>query len=382
MLQQLILFLGGDFYYDLKRTEYHLPRHLSKYYSVYCFEFPQFLKLVKVLTGKLHFIEKINSSLTVFHTFGILPFGRSFPVLNKVNHLLNYYILKLFFRKTFQNSLLISLTPELVYLIPRIEKIHQIIYYVNDEYTSLPAWSNRFQKKQFLSLENKLLKKVDKIIAVSPTLKDKYMKLGKRVYYFPPPAHLLPLRKIKDNRIPPDIKDIPKPIIGFEGAFFDWRIDIQLLLKALNFLPNVSFVFIGSLKIKNKQFLKELKSKHNFYYLGNKRLEEVPYYIKQFNVCLIPYKLNDYGRFAYPVKINEYLYIGRPVVTTALPAFKNLANSKLIYWAKSEEEFIKNIKTALKEELNLKTVEKMRKVALSHSWMNKINDFLSIINEK
>ncbi|OGG10785.1 hypothetical protein A2781_03950 [Candidatus Gottesmanbacteria bacterium RIFCSPHIGHO2_01_FULL_42_27] len=105
----------------------------------------------------------------------------------------------------------------------------------------------------------------------------------------------------------------------------------------------------------------------NFHYLGYKKDHELDSYLANFSAGLIPYKTDTYGRYAYPVKVNEYFRFGLPVVSTSLPALKNQADRRLLYWSKTDREFILNLKKAVTEE-NPSLKSARIKEALSQSW--------------
>lgn len=382
-MDKYIILLGGSFHNDIRRTEQFLPHYLSKYGKVICFEYPQFLKLFLIIVGKLKLIEKVTPNLCIYHSFGLLPFGRTFTLINKLNHKINFFLFKFLYNNKRKKYNLISFTPEAYFFAQHFRSISQINYFIIDNYISLPFWDNPLQKKQFKYLEKRMLKITDKVIVVSPNLYSYYERIHNSVIYFRLPAELSPYLKysVKTKGAKQlDLLNIKKPIAGFLGALYDWRIDIGFLNRVIRTYPDVSFVFLGTLRIKNQKHKKDaLFKQKNFYYLGNKPQEDLPPFLSAFDVCLIPYKTDKYGKSAFPVKIIEYLAMGKPVVTTALPAFKYLRDKDLIYWAKTEEEFIHLLKCALSEKKTPKLVKRRVEEARKNSWEERIKEFITII---
>lgn len=142
---------------------------------------------------------------------------------------------------------------------------------------------------------------------------------------------------LKENKVPLDLKNISKPIIGYAGTLAK-RIDVGLLSYLSSKLPKFSFVLIGP--ILDKKWIKNLKKLPNVYYLGNKHYSELPFYISNFDVCIIPHSTDfEYGE--EPIKLYEYLAAGKPVVTTPIQEVDKFKD--IITIAKTKEEFLEGI---------------------------------------
>ncbi|MBI2616834.1 glycosyltransferase [Candidatus Gottesmanbacteria bacterium] len=385
MIKDNVILLGGPFLNDLDRIEQTLPKYLSRYRKVHCFEYPRFKNLVLVFLRKIKLSERVNTNLTIFHSIGLLPFGRNIPLINKLNHVFNYIIFTSITSLSNRAYNIISFTPEISYLFNQLNTInstHRVIYYVLDNYMSLPYWSNNLQRNQLKSLERKTLLNSSLVITASIPLYRLFKKKHTRVILYTTPAELSPFIKNSSKNtilISRKTSYIPEPRIGFIGSLYDWRINFQLLLKLLKHFHNISFVFLGTFHIQNEEIIKKLNKMKNFYFLGKKKYSTIPNYIESFKACIIPYSLGKYGKYAYPVKVNEYLCKGKPIVSTALPALKSLSKKKLLYWSKNNKEFIRNTQIALNEKA--KYLARMRKKeAIKNSWQNRISEFLNILN--
>ena len=90
------------------------------------------------------------------------------------------------------------------------------------------------------------------------------------------------------------LRYIRKPIAIYVGTLANW-VDYDLLNYVANKNKNISFVLIGYTHTMAPQSkLQELFKLDNIYYLGYKKFELLPYYIKQSDVCLVPYDQNNY----------------------------------------------------------------------------------------
>lgn len=378
--ETILIFYGNKFDTPLLTEQYFL-RYLSAQKKVICFEYPQFSNLFNILLKKIKLISRPNDNLIIYHSFGIIPFGRTFRLANFINHNLNFLVLKLILDIYTINLKIITYTPELVYLL-KYDEINnsKIIYYVVDRYLSFPVWKNIFQKNQFKFLEDKLLKICSTVICNSEATYNLYKRRHVHLKLFNQPSgiNFNSQKLIKNRYIPVDIIGISRPIAGCIGSLYDWKLDINLLKVLLFTFPKISFILIGDLKISRK-LLYTLESYKNFFYLGYKNIDDIPYYIKSFDICIIPYSLNK-ARYAFPTKIYEYLFSGKPVVTTSLSSIRNMNKNRLIYWSKNYKEFIYNVQKAVKEKTKLSTINKRRHFALINSWPERLNDFIKIIS--
>lgn len=173
----------------------------------------------------------------------------------------------------------------------------------------------------------------------------------------------------KRNTIPGDMKDIPKPVVGFGGKITQ-LIDVDLLNETMKLSPSRSFVFVG--QILDKQVFNRIKKLNNFYYLGDKHYDEYPNYVKNFDICIVPYVVEECNKSgANSIKVYEYLATNKKVVGTNSNGLEDLANH--LYIANNAKEFascVKDFKNE-KEIINLK----------EHSWSNKVEEFVRLLNE-
>jgi UDP-galactopyranose mutase len=117
-----------------------------------------------------------------------------------------------------------------------------------------------------------------------------------------------------DGPIPTDLEKISGPRLGYFGAV-DERIDWDLIAEVCRRRRSWSIVFLGPMVLIDKIPIDE----PNFHWLGPKKYDSLPAYLRGFDVCLIPWLVNDLTRFMSPTKTPEYLAAGRPVVSTPIP---------------------------------------------------------------
>ena len=106
--------------------------------------------------------------------------------------------------------------------------------------------------------------------------------------------------------------------------------------------------------------------------------EEVPQYICDFDVCLMPFNRSEIGKGMLPLKMFEYLALGKPVVATSSEVLKQF--EEVLYLADDEDSFLQHIEHAITDN-NRENSEFRRAYALKYSWENRVNKYLSAIQE-
>lgn len=155
---------------------------------------------------------------------------------------------------------------------------------------------------------------------------------------------------------PPDIANIKRPIAGFFGGMDSHTSDIAFLEKVIELLPEVSFVFIGSVSCDCSGLL----SKKNVWMLGQRPYSEIPHYGECFDVAIMAWNRNRWIEGCNPIKLKEYLALGKPVVSTPFPELKKYRD--VVYEASSPEDFARCVMTAIKEDNPSRAAMRQEKV--------------------
>lgn len=171
--------------------------------------------------------------------------------------------------------------------------------------------------------------------------------------------------------IPGDLKDIPRPIVGYIGTFSD-RMDLALLRRLSQRLSHCSFVFVGEVHTARVD-IAPLSALKNIYFLGGKPYGSLPGYIAHFDVCLLPYVFDP--KTSSPTKIFDYLAGGRPIVATALPELAYLRD--VVVLARTPEEFVEAIERCLREGPG--DSDARRQIAREHSWAKRSEEIMRLL---
>ncbi len=245
----------------------------------------------------------------------------------------------------------------------------QLIYYCVDEYTAFTGAS-----KGLKEIENELFKKADAVIVSAEKLFESKQHFNPNTFIIRHGTDWKHFRTSLDaeTKIPDEIKDLPKPIIGFHGLLADW-VDFELLKKTAEYFKNGSVVLIGKIAVDAEQKIKILDSVPNIHFTGRKPYAELPNYCKGFDVALNPFAINDLTLAANPLKVREYLAAGLEVVSTDIPEVRILKYCRV---AKTSEEFIREIEAALASKTSREEISDSIK---AESWEAKVDDLREIL---
>lgn len=106
------------------------------------------------------------------------------------------------------------------------------------------------------------------------------------------------------------------PIVGFHGAVGPW-FDFRLLAALVRSRPDYEFVIVGPV---DPAVANRTVAAPNLHWFGARHPDQVPAYVRGFDVGIIPFVVDDLTRGVSPLKMYEYLAAGKAVVSTPLPA--------------------------------------------------------------
>ena len=215
--------------------------------------------------------------------------------------------------------------------------------------------------------ERALLKKADLVFTGGKSLFEAKRLLSDEVYCYPSSVDSAHFEKalLEETPVPADIEDIPHPIVGYYGVI-DERIDYDLLAEVARMNPDLSFVMIGPVVKVDESSLPQAE---NMYYLGAKAYDELPGYLKAFDIAMMPFALNESTKFISPTKTLEYLAAERPVIST--PIYDVVRDySHVLPIAENAREFTDALQSFLEERPEKKDLRnrKYRDILQAVSW--------------
>jgi glycosyltransferase involved in cell wall biosynthesis len=155
------------------------------------------------------------------------------------------------------------------------------------------------------------------------------------------------------------------PIVGFAGAL-GTATDLELLFSVAEGLPEVNFVFLGT--VDRTVSISKLEALVNVYIMGLVDHAELPCWMIGFDVGLMPYYINHFQDYTFPSKLAEYLSFDLPIVATHLPELKPYV--EVVSLVNNAEEMITAIEQAISRKLKTdrKLKERRAEIVASLTW--------------
>ena len=315
----------------------------------------------------------VQENLTIFSPI-LLPFPYS-----KIALIINLFFLRSSIEKWMQINLYRS--PIVISFLPT-PLIQSLIEFINPSlmvyYCANDMSGGSIAARKLKKYEEVFIAKADAIFCISHDLFDYVERLNKNVFLFPPGVDY---KKFEDARgedqVPFDLAKIDGPVIGYVGAI-SCVFDQPLVLYAAYALPEATFVLIGP-EVTDVSLLKAIP---NIKFLGKRDHNDIPQYIKRFDVALIPYVVNSFTDAVYSCKLNEYLSMGVPVISTDMREIRLYVDhfGNVLEIAKKNEEFAEKIQRALASSDNTIRSERIR-VAQLNSWDFRFENISQVINQ-
>ncbi len=246
------------------------------------------------------------------------------------------------------------------YDLKQLLKPSAYLYYCRDYLRGFSYW-----KKHGDALEPAMITKADAALANSLYLRDYCAGFNPQSFYIGQGCNLDLFDVQKNYSKPVELEHISSPIIGYVGALTTERLDIGIIELIAKANTNWNVVLVGP---EDEAFQKSvLHDLPNVHFTGRKPLEQLPAYVKSFDVCINPQLINEITIGNYPLKVDEYLAMGKPVVATATKTMELFAEHT--YLAKVPEDYPALIEKAWKEN-NKDLIEKRIAFAHTHTWEN------------
>jgi GT2 family glycosyltransferase/glycosyltransferase involved in cell wall biosynthesis len=168
---------------------------------------------------------------------------------------------------------------------------------------------------------------------------------------------------------------LPRPIVGFFGAFAEW-LDFDWIESAARQFPSWSFVYIGCESFSTaagRARWKMIAGTSNIYVIDQVTPDVLQHYLAQFDVCVMPFKNVAITRSMNAVKLYEYLAAGKPVLAPDLPETRILRDAGLIETYDAQEASFALLKQLVLSGMNAKDVAARKQFAAENTWRDRVD---------
>lgn len=373
-----IIYFANDWNTDHKVSSHHIAKELLKNNRLIYVETGGMRKprtsardlkrIFSRLASWLKGIRKIDDNLYIYSLI-IFPFHQRWA--RSLNIYLNVFILRAAIKRyKFKEPILWFVTPHVSYFAHYLPKKFTL-YYSTDNVSLAPG----VDKEAVECLEDDLLRKADAVFGTSEYLCDRLRRknINPNVFYSPQAVNVAHFFKVQEDNTPlaEEIKNLKKPVIGYIGLIEEW-IDLDLIGYVAQSRPEWSIILIGRVAVS----VENLKRFSNIKFLGIKKYEDLPSYLKGFDVCISPFKINEFTKGVNPIKVKEYLASGKPVVSTHLPEMEKFR--RLIEIADTYQDFIQKIEYSYKNATPGKVKERIESIRIDN-WYNRVGKVSEVI---
>lgn len=319
-----------------------------------------------------------DEGITIASVPPLFPGGEWFEFIGKLNwNIVRWWLKRSVLRKlSLKKPRLFIFSNTAANLVGKFDESLSI-YFCNDPFKQIFEHPSAYANLD--RMENELTSCVDVVFAVSEKLVEERKRFNPNTFLIPHAVNIELFGQAMDSSlaIPYDIARCPKPVFGHVGVL-NVRIDTDLMQELARMMPEASFVFVGPIIEVNAEYraqLESLKKFKNIFFLGDKKEEELPAYLKGIDVCMIPYVRNDFTKYIKAnAKFFQFVASGRPVVSTIGPAD---FDEDIVITATAPGQFAE----ALRKAISLKTKEhllKRKRLAAQHTYGARVDEMESI----
>lgn len=320
--------------------------------------------------------REVQPGLTVFSPL-FLPFPYS-RVASAINRFILSRSVRQWMRSAhFHNPVVFTFlpTPLAQALIRDVEPVLVVYYCVDNMAGSSP------DVQQLRPWEDMLFSQADGVFVTSEAIRERAEQFAKHVYSFPSGVDFSKFASaLERSFIPEDLAVLSRPIIGYVGALSS-VLDQDLLLEMAAKMPSATFALVGPAYAD----MSALKKVNNIKLLGAKDHDEIPAYVKSFDVALIPYLRTAFTDSVYSCKLNEYLAIGVPVVSTNIREVRcfSARYPDTVAIGEDTADFIAKVKQALDDPGICSQSRSERRIAVAkeNTWEKRFEGIVEVINQ-
>jgi UDP-galactopyranose mutase len=236
-----------------------------------------------------------------------------------------------------------------------------VVYDCMDELSAF-----KYAPPQLLERENDLLRVADVVFTGGPSLYRAKKHRHANVHCFPSSVDARHFAVAANGMTEAeDQAPLAHPRLGFFGVI-DERFDIPALTLMADAHPEWQIVLVGPVvKIDPAT----LPHRPNIHYYGQRSYQQLPSYLKGWDVCLLPFARNESTRFISPTKTLEYMAAGKMIASTPITDVAE-PYGDIVFLGETPAEFVAACEHALavSPEDRADRRQKMQRVLSRTSW--------------
>lgn len=242
-----------------------------------------------------------------------------------------------------------------IFNIWRLSKTDFDIIYSRDQFTLwfLSFLNHRFvyemhKMPRHLGFYRKIWRKAKKIITITAILKNAIIKEGIQSSKILVAHDGVDLEMFKAvNKSAEELKtelNLPTDsfLVGYVGKFktLEQEKGLKTMIKALSFLSKeIKMAFVGGDEAEVKEY-KSLAQRFNVLqqcvFIGYQPYKRMVEYMKAMDAVVLPSPDKPLAHYSSPLKLFEYMASGRPIISSDLPALREVLNDKNTLFFKPE----------------------------------------------
>ena len=317
-------------------------------------------------------------NLWVFTLPVVMPFFQMSGLVNRANNAFLLPVLRTQLRRLgFERPVLWTYTPHSADFVGRMGE-RAAVYECVDDFTAAKGLVNAAVVGQ---LERRLIEAVDLLIVTHPALLEARAEGAHRTAVVPNGVDAEYLARAADPDLPVAgaVASLKHPVIGYLGGINYW-IDTPLLARIAREHPDWTVVLVGPAALMAD--LEPLRGLPNVVMTGRVPYEDIPRYVKAFDVCVNPYVLDGVAEHCSPLKLYEYIASGKPVVSVDMPEARRFA--RLVAIARDADHFVRLVEEAV-DSPDGRAAERMAE-AQRHTWRSRFEavsaELRSVLRER
>lgn len=187
--------------------------------------------------------------------------------------------------------------------------------------------------------------------------------------------------------IPPVVPNKRIFTVGYIGSI-SARMDFSLLKKVICKLPEISFIFVGSIEFNvfgihddAQQAFRSLCQNPNVTWVPGVAKARIPTHLSRFDLGIVPYRTDiAFNRYAFPMKVLEYFALGRPVISTNIMSLRDYARDGLLTQAITADAVVRAIRYYRNHGWNSRSQKRQAAEAKRNAWEHKVDKIMTTIS--